>query len=87
MWTVAWDRILTCDNLRKKGFVLVGWYCMCKSDDESVDHLFIHCGAARLLWSLVFRSFGVVWVLPNRVSDLLFSGGIGLGRSLQDCGI
>uniref|UniRef100_A0A2N9GJ10 Reverse transcriptase zinc-binding domain-containing protein n=1 Tax=Fagus sylvatica TaxID=28930 RepID=A0A2N9GJ10_FAGSY len=43
MWTVAWGRILTCDNLRKRGIVLVGWCCMCKGDDESVDHLFIHC--------------------------------------------
>jgi hypothetical protein len=72
MCIVAWDRILTYDNLRKKGFVLAGWCCMCKSDGECVDHVFIHCGAARLLWSLVFRSFGMVWVLPNRVSDLLF---------------
>ena len=72
MCTVAWDRILTYDNLRKKGFVLAGWCCMCKSDGESVDHLFIHCGAARLLWSLVFRSFGMVWVLLNQVLDLLF---------------
>jgi hypothetical protein len=45
---------------------------MCKVDDESVDHLFIHCWAAWMLWSLVFRSVGIDWVLPNRVLDLLF---------------
>ena len=25
MWTVAWGRILTCDNLKKRGLVLAGW--------------------------------------------------------------
>ena len=25
----------------------------------------------RVLWNFVFRSFGVQWVLPNRVIDLL----------------
>jgi hypothetical protein len=45
---------------------------MCKDDDELVDHLLIHCWAAHRLWSLVFRSVGIDWVFPNRVSDLLF---------------
>ena len=65
MWTVTWGRILTCDNLKKRGLVLAGWYCMCKADDESVDHFFIHCWAARKLWSLVFHSMGIDWVLPS----------------------
>ena len=81
MWTVAWGRILTCDNLRKRGFVLVRWCCMCKDDDESVDHLFIHCRAARVFWSLVFRSVGIDWVLPNRISDLLFGWWNWFGKS------
>jgi hypothetical protein len=67
--------------------VLARWCCTCKDDDESVDHFFIHCRAARVFWSLVFRSVGIDWVLPNRISDLLFAGGIGLGRVLQVCGI
>ena len=87
MWIVAWDRILSCDNLRKKGFVLAGWCCMCKADDESMDHLFIHCGAAQLLWSLVFRSFG--WFGCFRIEFWIYylAGRIGLGRGLQECGI
>ena len=49
MWTVAWDRILTCDNLRKRGFVLAGWCCLCKAADESVDHFFLHFRIARVI--------------------------------------
>ncbi len=53
--------------------MLVGWCCMCRSADESVDHLFLHCQVARELWSFIFRCVGIDWVLPFRVSDLLFS--------------
>jgi hypothetical protein len=72
MWTVAWGWILTCDNLKKRGFVLAGWCCMCKNAEESVDHLLLHCWAARQLWNFVFQFVGIVWVLPLHVSELLF---------------
>ena len=45
---------------------------MCKDADESVDHLFLHCRVAKEIWSLAFRFVGIDWVLPHRVSDLLF---------------
>ena len=45
---------------------------LCKGDDESMDHLFNYCWAARRLRSLVFRAVGIDWVFPNRVLDLLF---------------
>ena len=54
MWTVAWGRILTYDNLRKRGHVLPSWCCMCKEAAETVDHLFLHCKMAREIWSFVF---------------------------------
>ena len=49
MWTVAWGRILTCDNLRKRGFVLARWGYMCKNDDELISGPPVHsllCSAA-----------------------------------------
>jgi hypothetical protein len=73
MWMVAWGRILTCDNLKKRGFVLAGWCCMCKDADETMDHLFLHCSVARKLWSFVFKFVGIDWVLLSRVSEVLFS--------------
>jgi exonuclease III len=72
MWTVAWGRILTCDNLKKKGIVMVGWCCMCRNADETVDHLMLHCQFARQLWTFIFKSVGISWVLPSQVSELLF---------------
>jgi len=35
----------------------------------------IHCEKAHQLWCSIFRSFGVSWVLPKTVLDLLFGWG------------
>ena len=43
-WEVTWDRILSIDQLEKRGWVLAGFRCTCKDADESVEHLLIHCG-------------------------------------------
>lgn len=71
-YPVAWNKILTCDNLIKQGFSLVGWCCLCRCSGETLDHLLIHCDIAYVLWSLVFRIFGIHWMLLRRVIDLLF---------------
>ncbi|RVW27828.1 Transposon TX1 uncharacterized 149 kDa protein [Vitis vinifera] len=42
-----------------------------KENEESTDHILIHCGKTRELWTVVLSSFGVVWVFPNSVRNLL----------------
>jgi hypothetical protein len=44
---------------------------MCKWSNESIDHLFLHCDVARDLWSAIFSLFGVTWVMPETVLDML----------------
>ena len=36
---VAWAKILTDDHLRKRGFTIMDWCCLCRGSGESVDHL------------------------------------------------
>ena len=73
IWTAAWGRILTCDNLMQRGYTMAGWCCMCRCDGETMEHLLLHCSAAQRLWNFVFASFCVQWMLlPSRVVDLLF---------------
>jgi hypothetical protein len=79
VWTAALGKILTMDNLRKRNVVVVEWCCMCKKSGESIDHLLIHCEVARELWSYILNLFGVEWVMPRRVIDLLNSWGVRLG--------
>ena len=40
---------------------------MCKRDEESVDHLLLHCPIVRELWEMVFAFFGIQWA--RRVID------------------
>uniref|UniRef100_A0A2N9GQ21 Reverse transcriptase domain-containing protein n=1 Tax=Fagus sylvatica TaxID=28930 RepID=A0A2N9GQ21_FAGSY len=72
VWTAAWGKILTCDNLMRRGYSLAGWCCMCRNEWETGDHLLLHCVQASDLWSAVLRSFGVCWVFPNSIKDLLY---------------
>jgi hypothetical protein len=84
IWTVALGRILTADNLRRRNIILVDWCCLCKEDGENIDHLFLHCTVARELWNSVFILFGMSWVMPRRVVDLLtcWQGSLGHHREI-----
>ena len=64
-------RILTLDNLRKRKNWGFNRCCICKNDWELVDHLLIHCPFASDLWSFVFSLYGICWVMPMQVVELL----------------
>jgi hypothetical protein len=63
---------------------LTSWCCMCCCSVETVDHLLIHCPVAGALWTWVFHTFGIYWVLPGKVADLLFSWWNRLGQYSSD---
>lgn len=54
VWTVVWGKILTCDNLRERGYTIVDWFYMCRYSGEMLDHLLLHFKEAYQLWSFVF---------------------------------
>ena len=72
-WTAARGKILTLDNFRKRGMVVLNHCWLCESDGESVDHLLLHYGAARALWNAFFAWFGLCWVMPCSVKKLFAS--------------
>lgn len=43
---------------------------MCKSCEENVDHLLLHCLVVMELWNFIFVVFGVKWVIPKTVKGL-----------------
>jgi hypothetical protein len=69
-WSAALGKILTVDNLRKRHIIIVNRCCLCKRDEEFVDHLLLHCDVAYALWTNIFNCFGMSWVMPIRVIDL-----------------
>ena len=36
---------------------------LCLSEEETMDHLLLHCVKTRVLWNLFFSLFGVSWTL------------------------
>jgi hypothetical protein len=69
-WTTALEEILTLDNLRKRQIIVINRCCMCKKNEESVDHLLLHCEVVCVLWNAIFCRFRLSWVMPRRVVDL-----------------
>lgn len=66
---------------RPKHCLLPQWCAMCRGGGaESLDHLFLHCEVATVLWRRLFQRVDVCWVCPALCSDLLVIDFAGLGR-------
>lgn len=48
------NRIATNDNLKNCGMIFRSYCCMRMRSDETVNHLFLHCSFARVVWRLLF---------------------------------
>ena len=55
--------IVTMDELKRRGWFLIGFVVCVKNENELVDLLLIHYGIARGLWYLLLSSLGFLWVL------------------------
>ena len=60
--------------------MVLDWCYMCKESDESSSHL-LHCPIAKELRNFICNLFGIQWVMPRRVMDLLACWGVGCGKS------
>ena len=73
VWMAVRSKILTLDNLGRRGMVVMNRCWLCETKGESVDHLLLHCAAASGLWNAFFASFGLCWVMPCSVKELFAS--------------
>jgi hypothetical protein len=80
-------KILMHDNLWRQNIMVVEWCCLCKKNGESIDHILLLCDVVRDIWSYFLMLFGVEWVMPRRVLDLLTSWGnsMGCGQAKTIC--
>ena len=63
--------MLTLDQLKRRGIPLVNMCCLCEENEETIDHLLIHCSRAKILWDLLLAITGFHWVFPRSVRQLL----------------
>ena len=62
-WEAVWEKILTLDLLRMRGWSLPNRCYWCKGQVEWTNHILLHCPKAIVLWHLIFAIFGVQWVM------------------------
>ena len=72
-WEATWGKILTLDRLKKRGWQLSNRCFLCDCEEENVNHILVHCIVVRVLWEIVLTLFGVHWVFPESVKEVLFS--------------
>ncbi|RVX19039.1 Transposon TX1 uncharacterized 149 kDa protein [Vitis vinifera] len=70
-WEASWGKVLTMDQFKKRGWAVANRCFLCCEEEESIDHILIHCSKARDLWDLLFALFGVCWVLPSSARETL----------------
>ena len=63
MWLVAVGKIFTMDNLWKQRIIVVDRCCMCKRNEESIDHLLLHFEVVCAIWNVFLSLFGLSWDL------------------------
>ena len=51
-WEVSWGKVLTLDQLKKRGITLANRCFLCEEEEETIDHMLIHCPTTRMLWDL-----------------------------------
>jgi hypothetical protein len=71
VWLAGLGKILTLDNLRKRQVIVINRCGMCKSSEETVDHLLCIIRLPLLCGMPFLVTLGVAWVIPRCVVDLL----------------
>ena len=56
---VVWRKILTVDILMKNGWTIVNKCSLCKDNEESINHILIHCDETKVIWTFLFAVFGL----------------------------
>ena len=65
--------MLTLDQLKRRGIPLVNRCFLCEENEETIDHLLIHCSRAKMLWDLLLAITEANWVFPRTVRQLLLA--------------
>ena len=69
-WLALRNKILTMDNIRPWNMVVVHACLLCLADEESVDHLLLHCRLTKALCPCIFIDFSCSWVLLQSLPKL-----------------
>ncbi|RVW59538.1 putative dolichyl pyrophosphate Man9GlcNAc2 alpha-1,3-glucosyltransferase [Vitis vinifera] len=72
-WEASWGKILTLDKLQRRGWQLPNRCFLCGCEEENANHIMLHCTVVKTLWEIALAFFGVQWVFPESVLEVLLS--------------
>ena len=72
-WLVCLGRVKTAEVLLNCEFFTMdeAMFCFCGEELESTDHLFLHCRRVWKIWSACLKWWGVCWVAPKSIYEVL----------------
>lgn len=74
-WLMLQDKILTLDNLAKRGQYIPNRCILCKHYLEMVNHIFIHCTYSMDVLDYLTKNYGVSWCNAREYPGLLLPMG------------
>ena len=81
VWEAPWGKVLTLDQLKRKGIPLANKCFFCEEDEETIDHLLIHCSRAKMFVGSFLAIVDSNWVFPQMVRQSLLAWlGANIGR-------
>lgn len=63
VWLAILQKIFTMDKLLKRRQRILNECPLCLADEETKNHLLIHCMFFTKVWAVFLRKFGMIWVL------------------------
>lgn len=72
-WLLAREAVLTQDNLLKRGYQLGSRCHLCEAQEETVNHLFLHCRVTDQLWKIFINLRGIQCLMLGRIKEVLTS--------------
>lgn len=72
-YEATWGRRLALDLSKRKKVSLLNKSYKCKKEEESINHMFLHCSTTGILQQLVFSSFKLKWVIHSSIKPMLQS--------------
>lgn len=64
-------KALSLDQVKRRSWSLANRCFLYHIEEESIDHILVHCVMAKVLWQLLLALFNVSWVFPSMIRETL----------------
>jgi hypothetical protein len=69
-WVLVQGKLLTIENLKKRGIVGPCWCALCKSAAKSSQHIFFDCALSKQIWNQIYYLLVPHYNPPSTCNDM-----------------